>query len=126
MRAIAAAKYSPMAPEDAGARPQPAKPGKLLVSARKRLVAALIAGAGRTKPADAARAQAMYECSAQEQDENNQQDHIDRCRIQFFIALAKIDKKAAPPFPAKPKPKAKLSPLIFLVYFGLNSTSLSA
>lgn len=68
----------------------------------------------------------MYECSAQEQDENNQQDHIDRCRTQFFIALAKIYKKAAPPFPAKAKPKAKLSSLIFLVYFGLNSTSLSA
>lgn len=126
MRAIAAANDSPAAPEDADARPQPARQGKLLVSARKRLVAALIAGAGRTKPADAARAQAMYECWAQEQEENNQQDHIDRCRIQFFIALAKIEKKAAPPPPAKPKPKAKLSPLTFLIYFGFNSAELSS
>lgn len=121
-RAIAAANNSPMAPEDADARPQPKRPGKLLVSARKRLVAALIGGAGTSKPADAARAQAMYECWAQEQEENTQQDHIDRCRIQFFIALAKLEKKA--PAKAKPKPKAKLSPLTFIVYFGFNSTTL--
>lgn len=123
-RAIAAAGNSPMAPEDATARPQPKKQGKLLASARKRLVAALIAGAGQSKPADAARAQAMYECWAQEQEENTQQSHIDRCRIQFFIALAKIEKKA--PAKAKPKPKAKLSPLTFIVYFGFNSTALDA
>ncbi|CAN0462560.1 unnamed protein product [Laminaria digitata] len=66
----------------------------------------------------------MYECWTQEQEENNQQDHIDRCRIQFFIALAKIEKQvAAAPAPA---PKATLSPLTFLVYFGFNSTALDA
>ena len=125
-RAIAAAGNSPTAPEYADARPQPAKPGKLIASARKRLVAALIGGAMQRQPADAARAQAMYECWAQEQEENNQQDHIDRCRIQFFIALAKIEKKPAAPAKPKPKPKAKLSPLTFLVYFGFNSSSLNS
>jgi len=120
-RAIAAAGGKPTKPEAPNARPQPAKPGKLIASAHGRLTKALAANATKTWPADAARAQAMYECWAQEQEENNQQDHIDRCRIQFFIALAKIEKKA----PAKPKPKAKLSPLTFLVYFGFNSAELN-
>jgi len=120
-RAIAAAGGKPTKPEAPNARPQPAKPGKLIASAHGRLTKALAANATKTWPADTARAQAMYDCWAQEQEENNQQDHIDRCRIQFFIALAKIEKKA----PAKPKPKAKLSPLTFLVYFGFNSAELN-
>tara|TARA_R110002110_G_scaffold30304_1_gene107477 strand:+ start:92 stop:940 length:849 start_codon:yes stop_codon:yes gene_type:complete len=124
MRAIAAAGGKPTAPEAANARPQPGKAGKALSTARDRLVKALGGSGAKANPADAARAQAMYECWAQEQEENTQQDHIDRCRIQFFIALAKIEKQvAAKP---KPKPKAKLSPLTFLVYFGFNSTTLDA
>jgi len=122
MRAIAAAGGKPTAPEAPNARPQPAKPGKLIAKAHPRLVKALAGSGAKAKPAMAARAQAMYECWTQEQEENNQQDHIDRCRVQFFIALAQIEKKAAAK-PA-PKPKAKLSPLTFLVYFGFNSATL--
>lgn len=122
MRAIAAAGGKPTTPEAPNARPQPAKPGKLITKAHPRLVKALAGAKAKANPAAAARAQAMYECWAQEQEENNQQDHIDRCRVQFFIALAKIEGKAA----AKPKPKAKLSPLTFLVYFGFNGTTLDA
>lgn len=106
-----------------GIRPQPKKPGKLIAKAHPRLVKALAGSGAKAKPAIAARAQAMYECWTQEQEENNQQDHIDRCRVQFFIALAQIEKKAA----AKPaKKKGKLSPLTFLVYFCFNSSSLDA
>lgn len=123
MRAIAAAGGKPTAPEAANARPQPGNTGKALATAHGRLVKAL-GGGGKANPAMAARAQAMYECWAQEQEENNQPDHIDRCRIQFFIALAQIEGKAAAT-PA-PKPTAKLSPLTFLVYFGYNSTALDA
>lgn len=122
MRAIAAAGGKPTAPEAPNARPQPKKPGKLIAKAHPRLVKALAGPSAKANPAAAARAQAMYECWAQEQEEGTQQDHIDRCRIQFFIALAKIEGKVA--MKAKAKPKGKLSPLTFLVYFGFNSTTL--
>jgi OOP family OmpA-OmpF porin len=122
MRAIAAAGGKPTAPEAPNARPQPKKPGKLIAKAHPRLVKALAGPGAKAHPADAARAQAMYECWTQEQEEGTQQDHIDRCRIQFFIALAKIEGKVA----MKAKPKAKLSPLTFLVYFGFNGTTLDA
>ena len=122
MRAIAAAGGKPTAPEAADARPQPGNAGKALADTRGRLVKALGGDGAGANPAMAARAQAMYECWAQEQEENNQPDHIDRCRIQFFIALAQIEKKAA----AMPKPMAKPSPLTFLVYFGFNGTTLDA
>ena len=126
MRAIAAAGGKPTAPEAPDARPQPKRPGALIAKAHPRLVKALAGPGAKANPAAAARAQAMYECWAQEQEENNQPDHIDRCRIQFFIALAKIEKKAAAKPAAKAKPKAKLSPLTFLVYFGFNGTTLDA
>ena len=123
MRAMTAASGQPQAPEHVDARPQRKKAAKALGAARKRLVNALIGGAASAKPAMAARAQAMFECWTQEQEENNQQDHIDRCRIQFFIALAQIEQKAVMKAPAKKKVMAKMSPVTFLVYFGFNSTT---
>ena len=125
MRAIAAAGGKPTAPEAPDARPQPKRPGALIAKAHPRLVKALAGPGAKADPATAARDQAMYECWAQEQEENNQQDHIDRCRIGFFIAIAQIE-KAAPAKPAMKKPVAKLSPLTFLVYFGFNSTEIDA
>jgi OmpA-OmpF porin, OOP family len=122
MRAIAAAGGKPTAPEAPNARPQPATPGKLITAAHGRLVKALAGPGAAANPADAARAQAMYECWAQEQEENYQPEDIDRCRIQFFISLAKIETAVA----AKPAPKAMMSPQTFLVYFGFNSTTLDA
>jgi OOP family OmpA-OmpF porin len=100
MRAMTAASGQPQAPEHVDARPQrknsrqgaqrsPQTPGE---RAHR--------GAASAKPAMAARAQAMFECWTQEQEENNQQDHIDRCRIQFFIALAQIEQKAVMKAPA--------------------------
>lgn len=126
MRAIAAAGGKPTAPEAPDARPQPAGPGKLITSAHGRLVKALAGPGAAANPADAARAQAMYECWAQEQEENYQPEDIDRCRIQFFIALAKIERTAAAKPAPMPAPKAMMSPKSFLVYFGFNSTTLDA
>ncbi len=126
MRAIAAAGGKPTAPEAPDARPQPAAPGKLITSAHGRLVKALAGPGAAAKPADAARAQAMYECWAQEQEENYQPEDIDRCRIQFYIALAKIETAVAAKPAAQPAPKAMLSPVTFLVYFGFNGTTLDA
>ena len=123
MRAMTAASGQPQAPEHVDARPQRKKAAKALGAARKRLVNALVGGAASAKPAMAARAQAMFECRTQEQEENNQQDHIDRCRIPFFIAPAQIEQKAVMKAPTKQKVMAKMSPVTFLVYFGFNSTT---
>jgi len=123
MRAMTAASGQPQAPEHVDARPQRKKAAKAFGAARKRLVNALIGGAASAKPAMAARAEAMFEFWTQEQEENNQQDHIDRCRIQFFIALAQIEQKAVMKAPAKKKVMAKMSPVTFLVYFGLDNTT---
>jgi OOP family OmpA-OmpF porin len=100
MRAMTVASGQPQATEHVDARPQRKKAAKAFGAARKRLVKALIGGAASAKPAMAARAEAMFEFWTQEQEENNQQDHIDRCRIQFFIALAQIEQKAVMKAPA--------------------------
>lgn len=123
MRAVAAASGKAPAPEEVKARHQSKKGAKALGSARARLEKALAGGAGKRMPAEAAKAQAMYECWAQELEENRQPAHIDGCRIGFFIEMAKLEGKPAPKAMAM---KAKLSPLTFLVYFGFNSATLDS
>lgn len=61
-----------------------------LVSARARLVAALDAGGRERKPAVAARAQAMYDCWVEQQEEGHQPDHIAACRGDFEAAYAEL------------------------------------
>ena len=105
------------------ARKQTAKSAKALSAARARLVKALDAN-GRTKaPVASARAQARFDCWAQEQEEGWQTDHIDNCRIGFFIELAKVGEKLIPKPKPKPKPLA-LSPMTFLVYFDFDKADL--
>lgn len=123
MRAVAAAEGKPPAPEEVKSRHQSARGAKALGAGRDRLVKALAGGSAARMPAESAKAQAMYECWAQELEENLQQDHIDSCRIGFFIALAKLE---AAPAPKAMAPKPALSPLTFLVYFGFNSAALDA
>ncbi|MEX2453131.1 MAG: OmpA family protein [Rhodospirillaceae bacterium] len=125
MRAIAAADGSPPAPEEVASRNQIPAAAKALGEARSRLVAAFGAGSRANMAAPSAKAQAMYECWAQEQEENFQPDHIDACRIGFFTALAQIEARpAATPAPAAPAPAAKPAPQTFVVYFGFNGRSL--
>lgn len=61
-----------------------------LVSARARLVAALDAGGRDRKPKEAARAQAMYDCWVEQQEEGHQLDHIAACRGDFEAAYAAL------------------------------------
>ena len=126
-RAIAAANGTPTEPEALAARPQPANAVKALGTARARLVAAMANGSKSGKPADAAKAQAMYECWAQEQEENNQPDDIAACRIAFFTALAQIESAPVAAKPAMPAPAmAKPAPKTFIVHFGFNGKTLDA
>lgn len=129
LRARAAADGKAPTPEEVSRRGQTKKGAKALGAARARLVEAQKEGAAKVAPAAAARAQARYDCWAQELEEGHQQDHIDACRIGFFIELAKVNQAIEDAKP-KPKPKKKvkqkLSPLTFLVYFGFDKATLDA
>lgn len=112
LRAKAAAAGEAVGPEPVSARVLPDEAMKDISGARSRLVKALAAGAREKMPAEAARAQAMYDCWIQEQEENFQSADIDRCRAGFQSALATIEMDAG---------RSK-----FVVYFDLNSTSVTA
>lgn len=111
-RAKAAAAGETIGPELVSARALPGETIEILSGARNRLIKALAAGAREKTPAEAAHAQAMYDCWIQEQEENFQPADIKRCRAGFRSALAKIEKNAV---------QSK-----FVVYFGLNSADVTA
>ena len=124
IRARDAAAGKPAEPEAVTARKQTKKNAKALSAAHDKLVKALSGDAKTRLPGDAATAQTMYECWAQEQEENFQIDDIDNCRIGFYTALAKVNYK--PPVKKKPKPAPKPKPLSFLVSFEFDSSALDA
>lgn len=110
-----AAKAMAFGPQDIAARDLPDTMVAPMTAARSKLVAALAAGADR-QPAIAARAQAMFDCWMQEQEENFQPKDIAKCKGDFEAALAKLK-------PGKPMAKGVAS---FVVYFGFNADTLSA
>jgi outer membrane protein OmpA-like peptidoglycan-associated protein len=122
-RAVAAGSGQSPAPEEIAARNLPAEAVGDLTAARGRLVAVLAGGAAEKLPQPAARAQAMYECWMQEQEENFQPEHIAACRAGFEEAMAKLE--AAPkPVAAKPAPAPLPGP--FLLYFDFDSATVTA
>lgn len=68
-----------------------------LSDARGRLVSALDGSARDSFPAEAARAQAMFDCWVEQQEENLQPEDIAACRDEFFAALAIIEAPAVDP-----------------------------
>ena len=79
-KAIASAGDGEVLPQEVGERNIPSDKVDVMTSSRERLMAAL-GGGGRLKaPDDAARAQAMFDCWLQEQEENFQPDDIEFCR----------------------------------------------
>lgn len=115
-------------------QPQPIKERKIKGAAADELEAAhialrgeLLSGAKEWAPLEAAKAQAKFDCWLQEQEEGDQQDHIDACRIAFDEAMAKI--VTMRPRPAAQAPAAMpAKPLAgpFVVYFDFDSFDLSA
>jgi OOP family OmpA-OmpF porin len=92
-------------------------------------------GGGREKaPADAARAQAMYDCWIQEEEtrnEGHQPDDIAFCRDGFWDALGKVQEAIKPepepmaapePAPIPPEPPAR----DYLVFFDFDKTDVRA
>lgn len=119
-KAIAASKDDKVAPEELAAWALPKESVGDLTGARARLVAALAAGAGAKIPGEAARAQVMFDCWVQEQEENVQPADIRACRSGFESALAKVE-GALKPMAAKAPGKES-----FIVYFSTDSDAITS
>jgi outer membrane protein OmpA-like peptidoglycan-associated protein len=119
-KAIAASKDGKVSPEELAAWTLPKNSVGDLTGARARLVAALAAGAGAKIPGEAARAQVMFDCWVQEQEENVQPADIRACRSGFESALAKVE-GALKPVAAKAPGKE-----MFIVYFNTDSDAITA
>ncbi len=80
-----------IAPETIDSRDLPEDTIEDLTVARGRLMAALSSGAREEAPEEAAKAQVMFDCWIQEQEENSQPDDIAACRQKFETAMANVD-----------------------------------
>lgn len=121
MKAKMAAEGKVVAPTEMKERKIPTSAIADLNAARTRLMGALAATASKKAPADAARAQTMFDCWMEQQEENFQPEDIALCRSGFEGAMRNIEAKPAP----APKPAAAL-PGPFIVYFAHNSAKLDA
>lgn len=113
-RASAAAEGQPTAPDLVELR-LPFLKNKYvseLSQARARLVTALDESGRTNAPADAARAQASYDCWLEQSSEDLQPEDINACRDSFLAAIVKVEAAASvevatpPPPPAPPPPAA--------------------
>lgn len=118
-RAKFAARGNAVAPEEIVARKLPAEHVGELTDARASLVSALDAGVAAKDPANAAKAQVMFDCWMQEQEENWQPDDIAACRDGYIAAMDGL----APLLAAAPAPPAA-QPAKYVVYFGSNKAEL--
>jgi OmpA-OmpF porin, OOP family len=95
-KAVAAARGTTPEPTAlTGERVLPADKVDELSQARSRLVAALAANATTTKPEEAGKAQAFFDCWMEQQEENFQPKDIEYCRNGFFANLEAIEVKPA-------------------------------
>ena len=132
-RAISAAGNVAVAPEEIGNRDLPADRVRVLSASRERLVAALQANATEKDPVNAARAQVMFDCWMQEQEENFQPDHIAACRDGFIAAIVQVEAamkpmaqpKVAQPAPAAAAPAPKPDPKSWVAYFDFDATKIT-
>jgi len=124
-RSMAAAKGKDTGPQALKARKIKGDAKWELEAARQALRAALGTGGMKNKPNTAAKAQAMFDCWMQEQEENFQPKHIAACRDAFDAALKRLEER--PKMMAKPmkKKKKKKGDQKFVVYFDHNSAALS-
>ncbi len=121
-RAITLARGDAVAPEEIGARMLPEGSVAELSEARGRLVTALDDDAGSGIPEATARAQTMFDCWMQEQEENRQPHDIARCRSGFLAAMAAVESALAP---APPPPPVVEAPRLYAVLFDFDSAALT-
>lgn len=130
-KALAAAAGTDTGPEDPGLWRITSAERADLDPARARLMAAL--EAGRTgAPAEAATAQAAYDCWVEEQEEAWQMDEIAKCKDTFETAMAALEAALAEPEPEpEPEPQPAPEPVVelprlYTVFFDFDSFSLTA
>jgi OOP family OmpA-OmpF porin len=135
-KAMAASQGGAVGPQDVSARALPADRAPVLSGARQRLMAALQANGAERAPDQAARAQVMFDCWMQEQEENIQPEDIAACQAGFTDAIAKLESALAPkmaekaPEPAPqpaPEPMAKpaMQPKAWMVFFDFDSANVT-
>ena len=107
-------------PDGIKSRKLPAGTAAALKAAEKRLNKVLKGGAADYAPQQMAKAQAMYDCWLQEQEEGHQPGDIRACRIAYLDAVDAVDDAKPMKVAAKPKKKKKKkAPFLgpFYIYF---------
>ena len=124
-RAMMAANGKGFGPENINDRVIPGDKVAILSSARARLMRVLDNGGADRSPRTAARAQAMFDCWMQEQEENFQPEDIARCRAAFDIAMKQLESRTvAMPAPMKPMAAPNKGP--FVILFDFNKSEMNA
>lgn len=128
LRAVAAAGGNPDQPEELANRRLPDGTTGDLKVARDTLLGAFAKSAKEKIPDQAARAQAMFECWMQEQEEDIQPDDIAACRAAYEEALGKIADVLTPfrQAAAAPEPAPVPLPPPYIVFFDFDSTVITA
>ncbi len=108
-------------PQALGGRALPEDKVGELMDARRRLTMALSTGASERNPTEAARAQVMFDCWMQEQEENFQPEDIARCRGATLAALDLLEVKPV----AMAAPKLAPVPGPYVVFFDTDSFELN-
>jgi OOP family OmpA-OmpF porin len=93
--------------------------------ARARLLTALDGGGRDVAPADAAHAQAKYDCWIEEQEEGFQPDDIARCKNAFWGSLAVVEAALKPAEEmAMPAEEEPAWPGPYIIYFGFDQDAI--
>lgn len=124
-RAMTAANGTAFTPQNVSDRLIPSDKAGEMGAARNRYMRALQDGGASRNPKAAARAQAMFDCWMQEQEENFQPKDIAYCFAQFQAAMKKMAPKPMKMAAAKPMAKPAI-PGPFKVYFSFNSDKLDS
>ncbi len=123
-KAIASAAGGNVLADEMSSRNLPAETVGELAEARRLLTEALDGGGRQALPDSAAKAQVMWDCWFQEQEENFQPDDIARCRDQFWAALNAVQQAIATE--PEPEPEKVMipapEPAEFLVYFDFDDS----
>lgn len=118
-RAKAAAGGEVVMPEDPSHWTVPTENMGELLSARERLITALVKKGRNEMPDVGAEAQVMYDCWVEEQAENTQPEDIAFCKQGFLAAIEKLEyvPPPAPPPAAAPAPQPEPPSNDYLVFF---------
>ena len=95
-QAIQAATGDAPEPKDIRGRDLPSDYQGEAIASRARLMRVFDKGGRARWPQEAARAQVMFDCWMQEQEEDHQPTHINQCRKAFMISVAKLEAAVEP------------------------------